>query len=142
MEEYSGTKGKRDDFLHAATLPGPLCGKPVPLSPFAHGIQERHQGSAPFRQAVFHLWRNLRVFLPVHQPVGFQLLQGGAQGLIGDLPDVALHFVEPYHLELHKRIENRHFVFAVDQGEGIAESCVAEARLGDTPFIHCTLSSG
>ena len=71
----------------------------VAHAPFAHAVQDRDQGAASFRQAVLHLGRDLRVFLPVDQPVRFQFFQVGAQRFVGDGFEVLFQFVEPHDLE-------------------------------------------
>ena len=64
------------------------------ISPFAHHIQYRDKGLSPLRQTILHLRRNLRVFLPMNQPVNLQPLQCQTQRLKGNNPDISLHFVE------------------------------------------------
>ena len=95
---------------------------PILLSPFAHPVQDRDEGSAPLCQAVFHLWGNLGIFLPVDKLIRLQLLQCGAEGLIGNTVDVPFHLVESNHTELHQSIQDGHFIFPADQGQGVAEA--------------------
>ena len=68
--------------------------------------------------------------------VRLQLLEGGAQRLVGDSPDVLFHLVEPHHAEFHPRVENRHLVLAVDQRERVVEPRLAQGLVGDAALIH------
>ena len=60
------------------------------VPPLAQVVQDGDEGLAPLREAVLHLGGDLGVLLPVDQLVGLQLLQGGAESLEGDAPDVPL----------------------------------------------------
>lgn len=108
-------------------------------APFAHAVQDGNEGAASFGEAVLHLRRNLGIFFPVNELIRLKLFQGGAQGLVGNAPDIALHFIEPHHAEFHQCIQDGHFIFPVDQGKGVAESGRSQAFIGNTAFVHCTI---
>ena len=46
------------------------------------------------------------------------------------------------NFEFHQGVEDRHFVFAIDQRQGIAEASIIKALLRNTSFVHRILSSG
>ena len=70
------------------------------------------------------------------QAVGLQLLQGGAEGLEGDAPDVPLHLIEPDHAEVHQRVENEHLVLPLDQGHGVVEAGLLQIGVLNTGKAH------
>ena len=49
------------------------------MGPGAHQIQDGNQRPAPFREAVFHLGRYLRVLPAPYEPIGLQRLQRRAE---------------------------------------------------------------
>lgn len=107
---------------------------PVFLSPFAHPVENGHQRFSAPGEAVFHFRGDLRVFFADDESVGFQLFQRAGKGFVGNAFDISLQFVVAHHAEFRKGVQNGHFVFSADEGEGIAESRIAE------PFV-CNASA-
>ena len=61
----------------------------------------------------------------------FQLLEVAAEGFVCDVPQVALHFIEPHRLIPHQAIQNHHLVFAADKRHGIAEAGIRKVCIAD-----------
>ena len=49
---------------------------------------------------------------------------------------IAAQFVEAHRLEFHQAVENDHFVFAVNQGQGVAEAGAFKIGLVNVVFDH------
>lgn len=102
---------------------GALSLQAVFVAPFAHTVENGDKGATAFRERIFDFRRDLWIFFAVHELVGFQLFEGGAEGFVGDIADIAFHFVEANNAELHQRVEDGHFVFAVDERQRVVKSC-------------------
>ena len=108
---------------------------PILLTPFAHAVEDGHEGLAALGKSVLHFRRDLRVFRADNQFVGFELFQRKAQRLEGDALDVPLQHVEPHDPEFHERVENGHFVFAADERQRVAESRLTKFFVADAAFV-------
>ena len=111
------------------------------LPPSTHLVKDRDKGLSALRQTIFHLWWYLRVFLPMDQAVGLQLFQRGTERFIGDTADILFHLVEADDAKAHQGIENKHFIFPLNDGHCVAESGFFQAGVFDTFQAHTTIHS-
>ena len=112
----------------------------VLLSPDAELIQYGHQRLPTFREAVFHLWRDLWVLGADDQPVSFQFFQVGAERFIRDAFQIPFQLVEPHGLKLHQAVENDHLMLAGDQRKGVGETGILKIGIFDVIPYHSTFS--
>lgn len=71
----------------------------------------------------------------MHELISFQFFQCGTESFVGNPTDISFYFIEPYDAKFHSSIEDRHFIFLVYQGKGVAEARVFEAFIGNTSAL-------
>ena len=124
-----------------STVRAALLNWPMFLPPGTHLVKDGDEGLSSLRQTIFHLRRDLRIFLPMDQTIGLQLFQRRAERFIGNAANIFFHLVEADNAIAHQSIEDKHFIFPLNDGHCVAESGFFQAGVFDTFQAHTTIHS-
>ena len=111
------------------------------LSPGTHLVKNGDEGFSALRQAIFHLRRYLRIFLPMDQAVSLQLFQRSAKRFVGNTADILFHLVEADDAKAHQRIEDKHFIFSLNERHRVIEPGFFQSGVFDALQTHATTHS-
>ena len=114
---------------------------PMLLPPSTHLVKNGDKGLSALCQTVFHLRRYLRIFLPMDQTVGLQFFQRRTKRFIRNTANILFHLIEADNAKAHQGIEDKHFIFPLNERHRVTESGFFQSGVLDTFNIHAATHS-